>query len=67
MERVLRIKAGSVFVDGDLVFTATRDLHVGDPISPKDVIRPDGTHPAEGSLMTALEEAVLLHGLEFTQ
>lgn len=61
------IKAGPVFVDGELVFTATRDLLEGDFTSPKDIVRPDGTHPEEGGLMTALEEAVILHGLEFTQ
>lgn len=67
MDRRVYIKAGPVFVDGELVFTAARDLLEGDFHSPKDIIRPDGSQPYEGELMTEMEEAVILKGLEFTQ
>jgi hypothetical protein len=61
------IKAGPVFVDGELVFTATRDLLVGDPTDPEDIIRPDGSVPERGEAMTPTEERIFLGEVEFTQ
>ncbi len=63
----VHIKTGPVFVDGELVFTATRDLLVRAKIEPGNIIRPDGTTPKWGDAMTAKENAVMLGTVEFTQ
>ena len=61
------IKAGPVYVDGVLAFTATRDLFIGDICVAGDIMRPDGTIPEAGEPMTDAENRVMQHMVEFTQ
>jgi hypothetical protein len=61
------IKAGPVYVDGVLAFTATRDLFIGDVCAVGDILRPDGSHPKAGESMTDVESLVMAKMVEFTQ
>ncbi len=61
------IKAGPVYVDGELAFTATRDLFIGDVCVAGDILRPDGSQPEAGEPMTDVEKRVMAKMVEFTQ
>ena len=61
------IKAGPVYVSGELAFTATRDLFIGDVLSVGDIVRPDGSQPTKGDPMTDVESLVMAKMVEFIQ
>lgn len=61
------IKKGPVYVDGVLVFTATKDLMRGETVMPEHIIRADGSRPDAGEPMTELEGLISGALVEFTQ
>ncbi len=61
------VKAGPIYLRGEMVLIAARDLHVGDFMRADDFRRPDGGVLRSGDPMTPAEEAILCKGEEFTQ
>ncbi len=61
------IKAGPVYVDGRLVFTATRDIYSGEPMRWADVILPGGISPKSGAVVPDEIARIARRDLAFTQ